>query len=285
MTAEKLHDALTLLPADLIAETNKKRSAPPCRIIHWKRYASIAACLALCLCGTLFFSRLFAPKGATESMKEAFEVQEAAEAPAAAEGSAITGSSDNAAPIVIETQCASAAEENEICGLPTAPAEESVREGMPLIDSAILCEQFITPDNPDSAVNTGSSPKVTLIRSRAELEAYWGQYASRYDFTDMQEHCDAYDEAWFEENDMLLIRALADSADTVWEITNFSECGENGWEWEILFAFHTITAPDSETTSFHILTSVKKGLISPEDDILPVSDTVNSTVNSEPFSE
>lgn len=48
MTADKLHDALTLLPADLIAETDRKRSRPR-NVIPWKRYAAMAACFVLVL--------------------------------------------------------------------------------------------------------------------------------------------------------------------------------------------------------------------------------------------
>lgn len=48
MTAEQLHDALTLLPADLVAQADKKRSRRP-RGILWKRYAAMAACLAVIL--------------------------------------------------------------------------------------------------------------------------------------------------------------------------------------------------------------------------------------------
>ena len=48
MTAEQLHDALTLLPADLIAETDKIRCAKP-KILRWKPLAALAACFVLVL--------------------------------------------------------------------------------------------------------------------------------------------------------------------------------------------------------------------------------------------
>ena len=51
MTAEKVHDALNLLPADLIAATDRLRTAPRTKIIPWKRLLPVAACLAILLLG------------------------------------------------------------------------------------------------------------------------------------------------------------------------------------------------------------------------------------------
>lgn len=279
MTAEKLHDALNLLPGDLIAATDKLRSQSAKLRIRWTRWASLAACLAVLLYGGwLINSGLFSAKSTAtaDQANAAAYVEEAPEAQA-------YGAETEAAGIM-ETRAASAKEEG--ADSPSAiPSAESTSGGTALTGSAIFCEQFMTPDIPNSAINTSSIPSVTLIRSRAELEAYWEQYDNRCDFTDMQANCDTYDEAWFAQNDMLLIYALADSADTDWEITDFCECGENGWEWAILFASHTITTPGSERTGFHLLTRVEKNQISPDDDILAVRDTSNSTVNGEPFCE
>ncbi len=49
MTADKLHDALTLLPSDLIAEADAVRNQRRPRIIPWKTCLSIAASLVLAL--------------------------------------------------------------------------------------------------------------------------------------------------------------------------------------------------------------------------------------------
>ena len=76
MTAEKLHDAITLLPADLIAEADVFRTQKAAtRPIPWSRYLAMAACFAVVLSCSLFAAQLFAPKGATESA-----MQDAAEA-------------------------------------------------------------------------------------------------------------------------------------------------------------------------------------------------------------
>lgn len=98
MTVETLHDAIGLLPADLILETDKKRSRPV-KTLPWKRIAAMAACIALILfCGTLFRSGL-AMGGSTKSA--AMESMVEAEAPAAAaqmEESALTCETMAAAP-------------------------------------------------------------------------------------------------------------------------------------------------------------------------------------------
>ena len=75
MTAEQLHDALTLLPTDLIAEADKAR-CPKSKVLRRKPLAALAACFVLILGSGLFLMRLELMGSVTE--------QAAAEAPAAA---------------------------------------------------------------------------------------------------------------------------------------------------------------------------------------------------------
>lgn len=42
MTSEKLHDALNLLPADLVAETDALRTQAKKPQVHWQRWAAMA---------------------------------------------------------------------------------------------------------------------------------------------------------------------------------------------------------------------------------------------------
>ncbi len=81
MTAEQLHDALTLLPADLVAAAEKRRSRKT-QGIHWQRWAAMAACFAILICAGSFCMLLFAPKGATESMADMEAAAAAPESPA-----------------------------------------------------------------------------------------------------------------------------------------------------------------------------------------------------------
>lgn len=56
MTVDQLHDALTLLPADLIAQADRHRGRPR-RAPAWKPLAAMAACLVLVMgCGFFFFT-------------------------------------------------------------------------------------------------------------------------------------------------------------------------------------------------------------------------------------
>lgn len=53
MNPETLHDALTQLPSDLIAETDAKRRSSQRKAIPFRRYAAMAACLAVVLFGSI----------------------------------------------------------------------------------------------------------------------------------------------------------------------------------------------------------------------------------------
>lgn len=55
MNAEQFHDALGMLPQDLVTETDRRRTAPRQRILQWKKWVSMAACLALMIGCTLVF--------------------------------------------------------------------------------------------------------------------------------------------------------------------------------------------------------------------------------------
>lgn len=91
MTGEQFHDALTLLPEDLIARADEVRSRKP-KIIHWRRYVSLAACCALLvLCGALYESR--SSKSTSPEMVSAFRdagsAQRTDEAPASGNSGAV----------------------------------------------------------------------------------------------------------------------------------------------------------------------------------------------------
>lgn len=64
MTPEQLHDALGMLPADLITETDKLRSRPVRKVILWKSIAAFAACFLLVLgCGLFAMNQLLPAVG------------------------------------------------------------------------------------------------------------------------------------------------------------------------------------------------------------------------------
>ena len=87
MTPEQLHDALGMLPADLIAETDKLRSRPVRKVIPWKNLAAMAACFLLVLgCGLFTVNRILpAVGGGTKEAIPENSMQAAPQAPAMAE--------------------------------------------------------------------------------------------------------------------------------------------------------------------------------------------------------
>lgn len=83
MTAEKLLDAIGLLPADLVAAADRLRTAPRTRVVQWKRWVSLAACLVLVLSVGLVVRREILPgMGAKTAKTEAAPEAPMAMAPA-----------------------------------------------------------------------------------------------------------------------------------------------------------------------------------------------------------
>jgi len=107
MTAEKLQDAITLLPADLVAATDRLRTAPSTKVIAWKRWVSLAACLVLLLSTGMVFQQKLLPEMGAKTKSAAQE--SVAMAPAAMGGQTTM---DSAAADVFEEEAA-----------PEAPAE------------------------------------------------------------------------------------------------------------------------------------------------------------------
>lgn len=88
MTVHDIHDALTLLPSDLITATDRLRTASKSKIIPWKRIISLAACLVLVLSTAMVFREKIL-SGAADQKAAAPEAPAAA-APMAPENGIIT---------------------------------------------------------------------------------------------------------------------------------------------------------------------------------------------------
>ena len=68
MTAEQFHDAVSLLPMELVEEVDRRRRVPGKKPIPWGKYMSLAACLVLLLGCTWVVNGMFhAGSKATES--------------------------------------------------------------------------------------------------------------------------------------------------------------------------------------------------------------------------
>lgn len=211
MTVENLHDAIGQLPSDLIAKVDEKRSRKP-KVIPLRRYASIAACFAVILSSTVFLTRLFSPKGATETAAEApaeaYMMQGAPdsvnglgadtseEAPAAISGTTAETRAAEESP----KEDASAIETYAACELPPADAAEEAYEPVTIPFADV---QYADTRNIGTAATT-SDPMIRIIRSAAQLEEL-RQKLGYYTMENFDVCVAGYDDAWFENHDLLLV--------------------------------------------------------------------------------
>lgn len=265
MTAETLHDALTLLPTDLITETDKKRNRKA-KVIHWKRYAAMAACLVLvAYCGLLFRSGLLSGSDAAKNEKS---VECAAAAPAQMapqETQAdVTGDS-----VAEAEEDAAAIYDEEMGDLRTVPATESALENTVLYMSCpinICATQYADSRNV-SAICIDSSPQTRLIRSREELETYYEENRQRYDLSEFWVCCEIYDEAWFEEHDLLLAVLRDLRADSTTRVTSMWD--DNGI-WQLHVSYTLPEEPSEERTDRYILMEAQKDSIANKEAVIIV---------------
>ncbi len=250
MTVEELHDALTLLPADLVAEADKRRSRKP-RVVLWHRWAAMAACLTLILsCGILYRQgKMRRP----ESCNQAPVAYDAEAAPAEAAPQTPNQALPEVAQGDFSRQKAPEAVESE----------SSVRTGTTgsgTVAPGILDIQWVqTPLKDSAAVNVSEEPQVTLISSGEKLEGYLTGRA--YENVEaLQEATGAFDEGWFSAHDLMMIR-LACSADAA-----VTDIQEKEGRWEI---YVTENSPESLAGEYHILITVEKGLIGSADEVTP----------------
>ncbi|MDO5544229.1 MAG: hypothetical protein Q4F81_00105 [Eubacteriales bacterium] len=172
MNAEQFHDALTLLPEDLVSQTDEFRSRKP-KIIPWKQYTAVAACFAILLTSAvLVYTPQSAPVVSYSAAKQeaadaAPEMEAAAEAPM--ERNAMT----DEAPLA-----GAAATEAPSCPMVETPCLRSAAE----IDRS-----------------------AAIITSRSELESYFTEMGEFYQLDALIDACVLYDAAWFSNSDLLLI--------------------------------------------------------------------------------
>lgn len=241
MTAEQLHDAIGLLPADLVAAADSLRqSRPPRRRSYWKRYAAMAACFALVL-GCALTVRL----GMTGKMSRSEAVMEAApaeipalQAPEAPAATAAGTARDTDNGQSMDSADATALQE-------TAAAASKTPE--------ILC--IPTPANLSGTKCYASGPKITLVSSREELEAYRSKWEGAYLLDELTAACESFDRAWFAEKDLVLIPVEAASV----AVTDV-QIREGTLE-----IHATVTQGDTDTAWMLLVTLEKRTVTSPED--------------------
>ena len=224
MTAEQFHDALTLLPEDLVARADKMRSRKRTRI-PWKSCAAIAACFAVLLCSAAFY-RHFQQDSAPTAL---------AAAPFAAN----------------QEEAADAAEAPRMEAAKGAPADS---DSGATADSAIAYPCVETPYGPNAAPIDCS---VSILTSRAELEDYFEKMGEYYQLDALRDACDIYGEEWFTSSDLLLIPVDGVSAGRACVVTEVS-CQDGQCSIAI-----TLTGEETGgLTNYHVAVPVEKGAVS-----------------------
>lgn len=224
MTAEQFHDALTLLPEDLVARADKMRSRKRTRI-PWKSCAAIAACFAVLLCSAAFY-RHFQQDSAPTAL---------AAAPFAAN----------------QEEAADAAEAPRMEAAKGAPADS---DSGATADSAIAYPCVETPYGPNAAPIDCS---VSILTSRAELEDYFEKMGEYYQLDALRDACDIYGEEWFTSSDLLLIPVDGVSAGQACVVTEVS-CQDGQCSIAI-----TLTGEETGgLTNYHVAVPVEKGAVS-----------------------
>lgn len=137
MTAEQFHDALSLLPMELVEEADRCRQQPKKRDIPWSRYAGLAACLVLLLgCSWLVHGMFHAGGKSAEAIL-----------------------TDEAAPQMRENVGAGSVDT-------AIPAEAAPEEGAPGLSLLAVLE---APISTESSTNYQSPPQVQVIAQAEEM--------------------------------------------------------------------------------------------------------------------
>ncbi len=241
MTVETLHDALTLLPADLVAAADKRRGRKR-GTVHWQQWAAMAACFVLVFCAGTFAMLVMTPMGGSTKSTAAMDMEAASREEAVAEAPAAAAPAE-AGPM--ETVAA-----NETGGTGSTMTQEAASDWCGVLAPGFLEAQwFETPYG--SAVNHGSTPYVTLAASAGELESYM----NRRDFQDMsslQNLAALQEEGWFELYDLLLVQLPYVTDPSILEIQETEE------GWILVLPEQTTGAP---VWSYHLVLTVEKGLV------------------------
>lgn len=259
MTAEQLHDALTLLPADLVAEADRRRSGRP-KVLRRKRYAAMAACFLLVFCGGMLVHSTLGMGGKTAYMSEEAALPETmAAAPQAAEpeSAAQEDSPDQIAP----------KEDAPLCTLPAAvpdaennPAETVTENSSVTTATGGFAIRYVqTPRKKNSTASFASDPRICLLQSRTELDAYLERYDWQYDFGRLMSECERLDEAWFVSQDLLLLSIHSVPPEEGCQVNTIQE---TDGIWEIgMGTSLRLEEPIAQRTDWHILIETEKGQI------------------------
>ena len=195
MNAEILHDALNLLPGDLIAPVDQLRTAPRKPKRTWLRYASLAACAAL-----VIFCGLVATGGISAGSTSAPQQESAMDYFAG------NGMGQNTSD--------SAMESGEMAPEETWAAAVSPGEGEPASTTPTgypsEAERIYVGGSAGYSPAPGylegmEYPYTAVIRSREALDDWFAQYRDFYDIDTFEAGYAHLDEDYFQHHDLLLV--------------------------------------------------------------------------------
>ena len=243
MTVEDLHDALTLLPAELVAEADKRRGRKPVKI-QWRRLAGMAACLVVIL-GCSFWLWVSGMRMGSSQPKMEMSAASAWDSalPEDAPGAAAVPQGpmlQNAAP----TEAGPDERKSAASGVAAdqgayAPGIGNIR----WVETP--CEEGTTRYD---------ERKVFLADHKGALEDYLMD-CDRETADTLRESTLCYDEIWFAYHDLVLIQITC-GADTTVEDVHEAE-----GQWEISLSPSRV----SLLRDYHMLVEVEKGAIESAD--------------------
>lgn len=233
MTTAQLHDAIGLLPVDLIAETDALRCRKQPRL-PWQRYAAMAAAAVLVICGGVIGWRL------------------------------LPGSKTAAAPEAAQFAAASATVADEALPGAQAPMADAAGadNGSPnLATAASLAVHYAATPALTEAAQTQPT-YVALMTSLEDWQTYRQQQEGSFDLTQLDTVMDSRDEGYFESQDLVLIRLDASASagpavqNMVWEEGSLD-----------IYLNNVATQEDAGQTCWHIALDVEKGALADADQI------------------
>ncbi len=229
MNGETIHDALNLLPNDLLTPVDALRTSPrrP-RARAWM--LPLAACLALCL--SFLILPMVAGRGGSSAPKAEDKVECMAEAPAAA------------APDLPAEAPAFDTEPPAFHSLTTILAEPALGTD---VNAAVTGEEAGgTVETPSTGIaNLDLSPQAMLACDREALEFYRNNWRHLYDLSGL----DAWENTDFETQDLLVLRYWG-SAPAGWALE------ETDGGWQLL-----LRGMEWGDTCRHLVIPVEKGSI------------------------
>lgn len=249
MTAEKLHEAITQLPGDLITAADRVRSAPRksnARRTRWiSLAASVAACFALVILCALALRSM---SGMTKYTADTAAANGAIPAEAACEEPEME----------LQEESGTGADSSAAADTTGALPDDSKRDSG---STSVLtfAEAFPTPAYGEGAHEI----RVTVIRSREELEEYCAQMRGAFDLSALISGYRGYDDSYFAENDLLLV-FLEETACP--QALSLTRAEDNTWALSV-GAGSAEAGQDTEPAQWHLLAGIQKDLIGPEDTV------------------